>query len=47
MGISATAKVLNHVQTVLLNRLGSGSHLAGNRPVTFLLQRLIGFAAVA
>ena len=46
-GISATGAVLNHVHTVLLNRLASASHFAGNRSVTFLLQPLIGFAAVA
>ena len=45
-GISATGAVPNHVHTVLLNRLASGSHFASNRSVTFLLQRLIGFAAV-
>ena len=45
--ISATGAVLNHVHTVLLNRLASGSHLAGNRSVTFLFQRLIGFALFA
>jgi hypothetical protein len=43
-GISATGAVLNHVHTVLLNRLASSSHLAGNRSVTFLFQRLICFA---
>ena len=45
-GIS-TGAVLNHVHAVLSNRLASGSHLASNRSVTFLLQRLIGFPAVA
>jgi hypothetical protein len=39
--------VLNHVHTVLLNRLVSASHFTSNRSVTFLLRRLIGFAAVA
>jgi hypothetical protein len=34
--------VLNLVHTVLLNRLASASHFAGNRSVTFLFQRLIG-----
>ena len=36
-----------HVHPVPSNCLASGSRLAGNRPVTFLLQRLIDFAAVA
>jgi len=46
-GISAVGAVLNLVHTVLLNRLASASHFAGNRSVTFLFQRLIGFAPVA
>jgi hypothetical protein len=46
-GISATGAVLNQVHTVHLNRLASASHFASNRSVTFLLARLIGFAAVA
>jgi hypothetical protein len=44
--ITATGAALNHVHTVQLNRLASGSHLAGNRSVTFLFQRLIGFAVL-
>ena len=35
MEITATGAVLNHVHTVLLNRLASGSRLVGNRFVTF------------
>jgi hypothetical protein len=46
-GNSATGAVLNRVHMVRLNRLASGPHLGSNRSVTFLLQRLIGFAAVA
>ena len=46
-GPSATGARINHVHTVLLNRLAFASHFAGNRSVTFLFQRLIGFAAVA
>ena len=34
-GISATGAVLNHVHTVLLNRLARASHFPGNRSVTF------------
>ena len=45
--ISAAGAMLNQVHTVQLNRLASASHFASNRSVTFLLQRLIGFAAVA
>jgi hypothetical protein len=34
-GNSATGAVLNHVHTVLLNRLASGPHLGSDRSVTF------------
>jgi len=46
-GDQCSGAVLNQVHTVLLNCLVSASHLASNRSVTFLLQRFMGFAAVA
>ena len=46
-GISAPARCESTFTRFKLNRLASATHFASNRSVTFLLHRLIGFAAVA